>query len=71
MRSRKTIVDTVGVRLATPLKVRVGAELACAWEVELAGGGQRASCETLEDATRVAYLCVARTCLPELIVPDA
>jgi len=41
------------------------------WEVITADGRGRISCETLEDARRIAYLAVAHAKSCELIVRDA
>jgi hypothetical protein len=39
--------------------VRVDISVRGAWEVALSDPGERVTCETLEEASRVAYRCAA------------
>jgi hypothetical protein len=55
----------------SPLTVRVDHTGRGAWEVTMPDQRERLTCETLDDARRVAYLCAARTRPCELIVRDA
>ena len=41
------------------------------WEIELPDQREPVTCETLEDARRMAYLCAARRHPCELVVHDA
>jgi len=41
------------------------------WDVELPDGQQPVTCETFDDAQRIAYLCAAHARPCELIVHDA
>jgi len=59
--------DTSG----SPITVRVDRNGRGAWEVAMPGQREPVTCETLDDARRVAYLCVAHTRPCELIVCDA
>jgi hypothetical protein len=51
--------------------VRVHISVHGAWEIELPDRGDRVRCETLEEASRVAYRCAAERRPCELIVCDA
>ena len=51
--------------------VRVDLSVRGAWEVALSDLGERVTCETLEEASRVAYRCAADRRPSELIVCDA
>jgi hypothetical protein len=51
--------------------VRVDLNTHGEWEIELPDQSQPVTCETLEDAQRVAYLCAAHRSPCELIVCDA
>jgi len=51
--------------------VRVDLSVRGAWEVALSEPGERVTCETLEEASRVAYRCAADRRPSELIVCDA
>ena len=51
--------------------VRVDFSVRGAWEVALSDLGERVTCETLEEASRVAYRCAADRRPSELIVCDA
>ena len=51
--------------------VRVDISKRGAWEVALSDPGERVTCETLEEASRVAYRCAADRRPSELIVCDA
>jgi len=53
------------------MTVRVDRNGRGAWEVAMPGKRKAVTCETLDDARRVAYLCVARMRPCELIVCDA
>jgi len=55
----------------SPVTVRVDRTRRGAWEVAMPDGRELVTCETLEDAERVAYLCAARRRPCELIVCDA
>jgi hypothetical protein len=55
----------------SPVTVRVDRTRLGAWEVAMPDQGELVTCETLEDAERVAYLCAARRRPCELIVCDA
>ena len=55
----------------SPVTVRVDRTRLGAWEVAMPDEREPVTCETLEDAERVAYLCAARTRPCELIVCDA
>ena len=54
-----------------PSTVRVDISIRGAWEVALPDRGDRVRCETLEQASRVAYRCAAERPPCELIVCDA
>jgi len=51
--------------------VRVDLNTHGEWEIELPDQSEPVTCETLEDAQRVAYLCAAHTGPCVLIVCDA
>ena len=51
--------------------VRVDISGGGAWEVALSDRGEQVRCETLEEASRVAYRCAADRRPSELIVCDA
>ena len=51
--------------------VRVDIGVRGVWEVALSDPGERVTCETLEEASRVAYRCAADRRPSELIVCDA
>ena len=51
--------------------VRVDISVRGAWEVALSDPGERMTCESLEEASRVAYRCAADRRPSELIVCDA
>ena len=51
--------------------VRVDISMRGAWEVAVSDPGERVRCETLEEASRVAYRCAADRRPSELIVCDA
>jgi hypothetical protein len=55
----------------SPVTVRVDRTRRGAWEVAMPDERDAVTCETLEDAERVAYLCAARRRPCELIVCDA
>jgi len=55
----------------SPVTVRVDRTRLGAWEVAMPDEREPLTCETLEDAERVAYLCAARRRPCELIVCDA
>ena len=55
----------------SPVTVRVDRTRLGAWEVAMPDGREPVTCETLEDAERVAYLCAARRRPCDLIVCDA
>jgi len=55
----------------SPVTVRVDRTRLGAWEVAMPDEHDPVTCETLEDAERVAYLWAARTRPCELIVCDA
>jgi hypothetical protein len=55
----------------SPVTVRVDRTRLGAWEVAMPDQSELVTCETLEDAERVAYLCAARRRPCELIVCDA
>jgi hypothetical protein len=55
----------------SPVTVRVDRTRRGAWEVAMPDQGALVTCETLEDAERVAYLCAARRRPCQLIVCDA
>jgi hypothetical protein len=57
--------------LTGPVTVRVDLNGRGAWEVAMPGKREPVTCETLDDARRVAYLCVAHMRPCELIVCDA
>lgn len=52
-------------------RVRVDISARGRWEVALSGPDERVRCETLEEASRVAYRCAADRRPSELIVCDA
>jgi hypothetical protein len=54
-----------------PITVRVQHHPRGRWEVLAPGQPGRISCETLEDARRIAYLSVAHAHYCELIIRDA
>ena len=54
-----------------PITVRIELNRRALWEVGISDQIDRVTCETLDDARRVAYLCVAHTRPCELIVRDA
>ena len=54
-----------------PTTVRVDISVRGAWEIELPDRGGRVRCETLEEASRVAYRYAAERRPCELIVRDA
>ena len=54
-----------------PTTVRVDINRRGAWEVALSDRPDRVTCETLEEASRVAYRCAADRQPCELIVCDA
>jgi len=51
--------------------VRVDISMRGVWEVALPDRGERVMCETLEEASRVAYRCAADRRPSELIMRDA
>lgn len=51
--------------------VRVDISVRGVWEVALSAPGERLTCETLEEANRVAYRCATDRRPSELIVCDA
>ena len=51
--------------------VRVDISVRGVWEVALSDPGERVACETLEEASRVAYRCAADRRPSELVVCDA
>jgi hypothetical protein len=55
----------------SPTTVRVDLNVRGRWEVALSDRGDRVRCETLEEASRVAYRCAAERQPCELIVCDA
>ena len=55
----------------SPVTVRVDRTGRGAWEVAMPDQRELVTCETLDDARRVAYLCAARRRPCELIVCDA
>jgi hypothetical protein len=57
--------------VANPTTVNVDCTAGGVWEVELPDRPEHVSCETLDDAKRVAYLCAAHRHPCELIVRDA
>ena len=59
-----------GASTALPT-VRVDLNTHGEWEIELSDQSEPVTCETLEDAQRVAYLCAADMSPCELIVCDA
>ena len=61
-----------GAGASTALRaVRVDRNTHGEWEIELPDQSEPVTCETLEDAQRVAYLCAAHRSPCELIVCDA
>jgi hypothetical protein len=54
-----------------PITVRVDPNRSGAWEVAMPDKCELVTCETLDDARRVAYLCVAHSRPCELVVRDA
>ena len=54
-----------------PTTVRVDISVRGAWEIELPDREHRVRCETLEEASRIAYRCAAERRPCELIVCDA
>ncbi len=70
MRRNAKKTPPTGARL-NPITVRVDRNPGGAWEVAMPDQRERITCETLDDARRVAYLCAAHTCACELIVCDA
>jgi hypothetical protein len=59
------------VRMVSHSTVRVDLNGRGGWEVTLPGKRDRVTCETLDEAQRVAYLCAARRHPCELVVRDA
>jgi hypothetical protein len=55
----------------SPQKVCVDHNSRGEWELALPHQAGRVTCETLDDARRVAYLCAARLQPCELIIRDA
>ena len=55
----------------SPVTVRIDRTGRGAWEVAMPNQRERVTCETLEDARRVAYLCVVPGRPREVIVCDA
>lgn len=53
------------------MTIRVQRTMCGDWEVVLSDGHAGITCETLDDARRIAYLAVAHTQACELIVHDA
>lgn len=53
-----------------PITVHVE-QNASGWQVTLPNDSRRVTCETFDDARRVAYLCAAHTRRCELIVHDS
>ena len=54
-----------------PTTVRVDISVRGAWEVALPDRRERVTCETLEEASRVAYRCATDRRPCELIIRDA
>jgi hypothetical protein len=54
-----------------PITVRVEHDERGGWSVAMPNRRNRVTCETFDDARRVAYLCAAHTRPCELIVHDA
>lgn len=54
-----------------PIVVRVEHDGRGAWSGAMPGDGDPVTCDTFDDARRVAYLCAARKRPCELIVHDA
>ena len=54
-----------------PITVRIELNRRGVWEVGISDQIDPVTCETLDDARRVAYLCAAHTGPCELIVRDA
>jgi hypothetical protein len=54
-----------------PITVRVEHDAHGRWSVAMPNRSRPVSCETFDDARRVAYLCAAHTRLCDLIVHDA
>jgi hypothetical protein len=63
--------DAVPTSRAAPMTICVQHHPRGHWEVIVPDGRGRISCETFEDARRIAYLAVARAHDCELIVRDA
>jgi hypothetical protein len=54
-----------------PTIVRVDISARGAWEIELPDRRERVTCETLEEASRVAYRCATDRRPCELVIRDA
>ena len=63
--------DWSGGVCSEPVTVRVEHDGRGAWSVAMPGDGDPVTCETFDDARRVAYLCAAHTRPCEVIVHDA
>ena len=63
--------NPLGGEPMTPTTVRVDLNVRGRWEVALSDQGERVGCDTLEEASRVAYRCAAERQPCELIVCDA
>jgi hypothetical protein len=53
------------------MRVQVNADHRGGWEIVLPDHGRRISCNTLDDARRVAFVCAAHAAPCHLIVRDA
>jgi hypothetical protein len=60
-----------GAGSMSPSTVRVDLNRRGSWEIALPGERDRVTCETLDEARRVAYLCAAHRHPCELVVCDA
>jgi len=54
-----------------PVRVRVDLNHCGGWDIAFPGRRDRVTCETLDEARRVAYLCAAHRHSCELVVCDA
>ena len=68
---RHEAAQSAGNGPCEPVTIRVQRTLRGRWEVILLGRHKGITCETLDEARRVAYLAVAHTHPCELIVHDA
>lgn len=69
-RAWRALVTPPGVA-PRPVRVRVDLNHCGGWDIVFPGRRDRVTCETLDEARRVAYLCAAHRHSCELVVRDA